>query len=71
MASLDTYIALLSTFNDKRRYIMEHLIFHPHKTLFSAMLLGAAALYGPTALAQDPGIQSVCMEDQYGKSLNC
>ncbi|EPA8593737.1 hypothetical protein ACQ7JZ_003348 [Vibrio parahaemolyticus] len=51
--------------------MMEHLIFHPHKTLFSAMLLGAAALYGPTALAQDPGIQSVCMEDQYGKSLNC
>ncbi|WP_182018501.1 hypothetical protein [Vibrio diabolicus] len=51
--------------------MMEHLINSRHKRLLSAMLIGAAAFYGQTAFAQDPGIQSICMEDQYGKNLNC
>ncbi|NVC95672.1 hypothetical protein FC650_19010 [Vibrio natriegens] len=51
--------------------MMEHSIHSRHKMLFSAILIGAATLYVPTALAQDPGVQDSCMEDLYGKSLNC
>ncbi|ANQ19360.1 hypothetical protein BA891_19500 [Vibrio natriegens] len=51
--------------------MMEHSIYSRHKRLLSAMLLGAATLYGPGAFAQDPGVQDSCMEDLYGKSLNC
>ncbi|CAM3038037.1 hypothetical protein VIMY103929_16345 [Vibrio mytili] len=50
---------------------MEHLIHSRHKRLLSALLISAATLYGPAALAQDPGIQDSCMEDLYGKNLNC
>ncbi|CAH0524822.1 hypothetical protein CTH30272_00556 [Allocatenococcus thiocycli] len=50
---------------------MEHSIYSRHKGLLSTILISAAGLYGQTALAQDPGIQSVCMEDLYNKSLNC
>ncbi|MGY0614487.1 hypothetical protein [Vibrio sp. FJH11] len=53
--------------------MMEHLINSRHKRLLSAMLIGAASLYGQSAFAQiyDTGVDGACLEDAFGKKAVC